>query len=238
MGSSLGRFMSPDPKVPTLKHLVNPQKWNKYSYVLDNPLAFFDPSGWEEVTIQVRAFISQGSVAGFKGDNRSFSTDPKASSRVSVTVKIETDPAKNHGNPFVGTPEVVIGPTHPVTGGEKTADGPHLPVLTASQDKKTGDVTVTFQEEVRNPYVPVGQGISTNLSVTVDQNATHAEVQGTVSGSPSFETNFTVDGGTTENLPLQPNSQNPLFFGADLQGTNSVDKKIDLPPPNKKDPDQ
>jgi RHS repeat-associated protein len=43
-GSSLGRFMSPDPynagADPT-----NPQSWNMYSYVINNPLTFTDPSG-------------------------------------------------------------------------------------------------------------------------------------------------------------------------------------------------
>jgi len=106
--SNLGRFMSPDPKILSARHLVNPQKWNRYAYVLNNPLAFFDPNGMDEVTIQLSAFIPQGSVDGFKGDNRGFSNDPKASSRVSVTVRIETDPAINHGHPLVGTPEVVV----------------------------------------------------------------------------------------------------------------------------------
>ncbi len=34
--SSMGRFMSPDPGKVNLKHLANPQKWNKYAYVLNN----------------------------------------------------------------------------------------------------------------------------------------------------------------------------------------------------------
>jgi RHS repeat-associated protein len=46
--SSVGWFISPDPKMPSSKHLVNPQKWNQYAYVLNNPLAFFDPDGMEE----------------------------------------------------------------------------------------------------------------------------------------------------------------------------------------------
>ncbi len=45
-GSSLGRFMSVDPKAASGK-LANPQSWNRYSYVLNNPLALFDPDGKE-----------------------------------------------------------------------------------------------------------------------------------------------------------------------------------------------
>lgn len=43
-GSSLGRFMSPDP--PLLdQHIADPQSWNLYSYVRNNPLSFVDPTG-------------------------------------------------------------------------------------------------------------------------------------------------------------------------------------------------
>jgi RHS repeat-associated protein len=43
-GSSMGRFMSPDP--PLLdQHIADPQSWNLYSYVSNNPLSFVDPTG-------------------------------------------------------------------------------------------------------------------------------------------------------------------------------------------------
>jgi RHS repeat-associated protein len=41
----LGRFLSPDPFV-SRPHFS--QSWNKYSYVLNNPLAFVDPTGFTE----------------------------------------------------------------------------------------------------------------------------------------------------------------------------------------------
>jgi RHS repeat-associated protein len=43
MGSSLGRFMSPDDG--TDHDSANPQSLNRYSYVLNNPLRFTDPFG-------------------------------------------------------------------------------------------------------------------------------------------------------------------------------------------------
>ena len=46
-----GRFTSPDPKLLTARHLVNPQKWNKYAYVLNNPLVLIDPDGLEELRV-------------------------------------------------------------------------------------------------------------------------------------------------------------------------------------------
>src|SRR6267378_6888069 len=42
--SSMGRFMSPDPSMESVR-LDNPQTWNRYSYVLNNPLELVDPTG-------------------------------------------------------------------------------------------------------------------------------------------------------------------------------------------------
>jgi len=41
-GSSLGRFMSPDPPLMD-QHIADPQSWNLYSYVRNNPVSFVDP---------------------------------------------------------------------------------------------------------------------------------------------------------------------------------------------------
>ena len=43
----LGRFLSPDTLVP---NFANPQSWNRYSYVLNNPILYTDPTGHFEVT--------------------------------------------------------------------------------------------------------------------------------------------------------------------------------------------
>ena len=47
-GSSQGRFTSCDPVTLTKRHIVNPQKWNLYIYVLNNPLALVDPNGRDD----------------------------------------------------------------------------------------------------------------------------------------------------------------------------------------------
>jgi RHS repeat-associated protein len=43
--SSLGRFMSPDPIGNFVADPTNPQTWNLYTYVNNNPLVFIDPTG-------------------------------------------------------------------------------------------------------------------------------------------------------------------------------------------------
>jgi hypothetical protein len=45
----LGRFISPDTIVP---HPANPQSFNRYSYCLNNPLKYIDPSGLTDVTVE------------------------------------------------------------------------------------------------------------------------------------------------------------------------------------------
>jgi RHS repeat-associated protein len=45
-GSSMGRFMSPDPMGG---HPEDPQTLNKYSYVANNPLIRTDPTGLGEI---------------------------------------------------------------------------------------------------------------------------------------------------------------------------------------------
>ncbi len=46
-GSNMGRFMSPDPLLGSGRPW-NPQTWNRYAYVLNNPLSFTDPNGLYE----------------------------------------------------------------------------------------------------------------------------------------------------------------------------------------------
>lgn len=44
-GSNMGRFMSPDPVVMMRQKLLDPQQWNMYSYVRNNPLRLVDENG-------------------------------------------------------------------------------------------------------------------------------------------------------------------------------------------------
>jgi RHS repeat-associated protein len=47
--NSLGRFLSVDPMMDLKKTMRNPQMWNRYAYVVNNPMGYTDPDGREHV---------------------------------------------------------------------------------------------------------------------------------------------------------------------------------------------
>jgi RHS repeat-associated protein len=49
-----GRFTGVDPKMLGVKQIVNPQRWNRYEYVVNNPLALYDPDGAASVYLDER----------------------------------------------------------------------------------------------------------------------------------------------------------------------------------------
>ncbi|MGD0892980.1 MAG: RHS repeat-associated core domain-containing protein [Terracidiphilus sp.] len=50
-GSSMGRFLSPDPSGLLAQHPEDPQSWNLYAYARNNPLILIDPNGLDCVYV-------------------------------------------------------------------------------------------------------------------------------------------------------------------------------------------
>jgi RHS repeat-associated protein len=49
--SQTGRFTSPDPITVNALRIVNPQRWNRYAYAVNNPLRYVDPDGLDALLI-------------------------------------------------------------------------------------------------------------------------------------------------------------------------------------------
>ena len=124
-GSSLGRFMTPDPlvlqRLPAnafFLHLGNPQSWNKYAYVMNNPLSLTDPTGLDfYLTCSGKdSATCQGGHVGTTDDKGKFTAtvvtsaqlqDPKSGVTGTVTeggVKITNASGTYTGQFINGTP--------------------------------------------------------------------------------------------------------------------------------------
>jgi len=85
--SSMGRFMSPDPIVVTRRRLTDPQRFNLYAYVRNNPLRYTDPTGidlWEKGCGKESATCHGDYVGSWDKDHKNF-----------TRTTIQTD---SHGN--------------------------------------------------------------------------------------------------------------------------------------------
>jgi RHS repeat-associated protein len=49
--STVGRWLSPDKGMTLKRILPNPQRWNRYAYVINNPLVRFDPDGLTDFAV-------------------------------------------------------------------------------------------------------------------------------------------------------------------------------------------
>jgi RHS repeat-associated protein len=63
--ADLGRFVTVDPELNMKDALVDPQRWNRYAYVRNNPLRYTDPDGRDIWDIVNGALNALASNAGF-----------------------------------------------------------------------------------------------------------------------------------------------------------------------------
>jgi len=71
--STLGRWMTPDPASLAAVDPTFPQSWNRYSYVINNPLAFTDPLGldtcyWDYVSYELICIPTVDTTVTVNGD--------------------------------------------------------------------------------------------------------------------------------------------------------------------------
>lgn len=239
MSSAQGRFTSVDPKQFSSRTLVNPQKWNKYAYTLNNPLASIDPDGREEIKLTVTGFIPGRNALAipgivFRGDNRSF--DPNATSfRIRGTVTIETDPSVR-ANPVIGFSGTTSGSEATVFGKKFPADALVGISVNGSRDA-AGNAIVNVSVDGKDPNTPsfLTPSASANLTFTVSPSGDQASVTGAVTPYPAFEVYATPAGGSAVPLARTNQSADPILgspLGLVLGRSQTVSGAAQLPVPD------
>jgi len=75
---NLGRFLSVDPVVDFKRNMSNPQGWNRYAYVMNNPLRWTDPTG---------KYVCQGSTESCKVANAAIANIATAAAKLADGAK-------------------------------------------------------------------------------------------------------------------------------------------------------
>jgi RHS repeat-associated protein len=180
--STQGRFTSIDPAAIKLRHLFNPQDLNRYSYVANNPLAFFDPDGKDKVTIIIRTFIPQKKLIlpiPVRGDGRN--VGDKGTHRTEFKITVETNTRKNNGDIFVGAPARDAGPSEGLTVSPVAVPGAGKFPLPGYGKSKSGNLEDNMQASANR-----------TSRDTIELNATHAVPYPGVSGSPPIDYNLNI----------------------------------------------
>jgi RHS repeat-associated protein len=161
----IGKFISPDSIVPGAG---NPQAFNRFAMVLNNPLAYVDVDGHIPYPITIRSFApfvafgAFGSPGGaYHGDNRGYSTRTSVSSRVTQNIAFDTDLTTVQETARSDPSWLVVNPSD-----QRTAV-PESQVTNPLRISRSGD-TRTFAFGTwyggGNPFVPL-PGVITQIDV-------------------------------------------------------------------------
>jgi RHS repeat-associated protein len=156
-GHLTGRFTSTDPLLASARASVPPQSWNRYSYVLNNPLNLIDPSGLENDDPQ---------DPKKKKDPQ---PKPTESPLLKVTVTTSTDPRATNGTePRANVPRpdgnYITGVMAPLTITITDPSGNPLQGLTVLETNRVIEA---------EPALPFEENQST---VTTDTNGSFTDI--------------------------------------------------------------
>lgn len=210
--AAIGRFLQVDPLADNLP------SQSSYSYSLNNPIVFFDPTGEFPFTFHVRSFHPAKTFGGgFDGDNRSFSTSDAATSRIKQNFTLETDNGSISGGIPTSDPSY-----HSVFGAD--TETPSGMALNVGDFQSNDDNTFLLYSEYsgNNPLVP-SPDIDVNVSIAVTENRKDGTLtltfKGAGDGFPNTE--FFIEDSKGNRMMLGTSSFNgtplKLFGKADTQ---------------------
>lgn len=140
--------MSVDPARLLITHLGNPQKLNRYAYVLNNPLGYFDPDGREEQSLSgkffdsffVRASVGVGIGVQVKALGTKFQVEASVKSQGKISL------AGNESVSAVTEAGVGAQARNPALG--KLTLGPHIykEITTVEDGKAVNDPKTTTEK--------------------------------------------------------------------------------------------
>lgn len=232
--SSMGRFMSADPKQISKQRMVDPQQWNMYSYTRNNPLNAVDPDGREvkllnsealarvqstlpanvrsQVKVDANGMLNKSSIAGIKGDD----SNVRALQTMVASPKVlefGTGKAAGGYNFEYQSKEAVQATVKAASGDPSTITGPNLYLGLTTFANKSPDGNTQIM--VSDGTGPASTTPESQLAITAAHEL-YVHGLNDMTGQPAeHETN--QDGSYNPNGPVNQQTQKVEDHTRDLQ---------------------
>jgi hypothetical protein len=165
----------------------------------------------------------------FATDGRTFSSDPRASARVTAEFTVETD---GKSAKVVAPLKVQCGPTYELDcdSGDVVGTTTTVPKVSALGAPACADglMQIVLQAAAANPRVPASPWIDFSMDVLFDVANRRVTCKATVGKFPAFEAYAEIGGKTWEIFRVKPSGETPVSLFDLGTGVNSVPVNIDL----------
>jgi len=214
-GSSMGRFMTPDPKMLSRQRKSDPQQWNMYSYSRNNPVTNFDPNGKET---QSTLDPMQAQQAGYTIGNVIVGAAKGLWNAVATTANLVNSVVNGASTALTGQPLVPSAPVAQYSNTTQAVAGTIAPLAVSAGATMGSTATATSsagaaEEALSDSALVVRGGVPTAAQLT--KGAETIESDGTLSGISVNSAN----GATVEQLSQGiPNNKIGVTTVGDVRG--------------------